>query len=488
MFGKFAHPAVVKAIATGVAGISLTVSTAMLVDDSDVYLAMMNQSNAAQRYAAIWEEEEDFDSPEGEETEAALPPQTSGGDGTGTGGGGDGVVGDAIDWNSADGQAIQAWLSPYGIDLSKLTVGRFKVLKAAMGLLGIPYSQNRAGFDNLGKRPSALDCSSFVWRCYAEASMDMAGFPTNTGAYSGSTAVARVPWSSLVPGDILCRRSGNSGHATIFLGVVNNIVYTVEETQTGDCSRIVQRNISKVNTSEDPNSGMSQLSAFQYQKFPAASSSTGSTGGSDGGTAVSVTSLIGGNMTAYEKEQIKKWNGSAEARVPDKGHPAPDTGVGCAPDKITYECRNAIHSGNNYALSHGTVCTSGDLAGKTFYLDISSSGLLRANGRVCVAVGSGYMKNIGVWQNIAGNPLLIIFSDGKVLRAVNTDGKADCDTNQGEANPLDNHKFQHLDGSVVEAVSADSGNKSSVLWKRDMGVSDDAEAKYVIALPMSEMK
>ena len=137
-------------------------------------------------------------------------------------------------------------------DESKMDSNHARVLEAAVNLFGIPYSMAlRGGFDDLTKRPEYLDCSSYVWRAYADAGFDMTNFPQGSGAYPGNTRV--IDYSEMIPGDILRM----NGHVMIYLGQDDARLYVLE-TNT-------QPYLSRANS--HPIGYLNQFKAYRYKGF-----------------------------------------------------------------------------------------------------------------------------------------------------------------------------------------------------------------------------
>lgn len=169
---------------------------------------------------------------------------------------------DAGEWTPT-GDSAETTLVSNGLDMDAVTTERMKVLKAAAGLVGIKYIQCRHSascdgccFDNMSTRPTHLDCSSFVWRAYAEAGCNMSGFPQNTGSYQSSSAMVSISINELKPGDLVVRRSGSSGHVEIFLGNNNGVFSFVEAFRSGKDSGFCKKNMSAV-----------QGSTYHYYRF-----------------------------------------------------------------------------------------------------------------------------------------------------------------------------------------------------------------------------
>lgn len=303
---------------------------------------------------------------------------------------------------------IVDWLAPYGVDFSAITAERLAVLNQAYSLLGVPYEQDHSEMKDLSKKPSVLDCSAFVWRSYAQAGLNMSGFPEVTVDYPSSTAVARIPWSQLKPADLLRK----NGHVAMFLGVKDGVVYTVEARHTGVLSAVVSRSIGKFNTSENT-SVTGQFEGYCYQLF----------------SKTTDTTIEVGSMSEMEQYLCE----SAGENVPNEN-------PSCRSYTFTVENYELIRSVNtiNYKLSHGVGYNT-----STDYL----TGIRVCSGRYLIAIGSGY--------GMPGDKIDLVMENGKVLRCIVGDGKSDAHTDpthRFHVGGMDHGVYYPGDGSVAEFI------------------------------------
>lgn len=170
---------------------------------------------------------------------------------------------DKDEWIPPTSDLPADWLTDYGMDPNTLSENQKKVLNAAKNLCGIPYSQSlRDGFD-LSKRPTYLDCSSFVWRAYADAGITQ-GLPKRTGEnYSNYMLVMRrIKWSELQPGDV----ARKAGHTVIVIKVDSNGVLCASAHREYTLSDISYYPLSKFDTSESTDynhGGASKMQLFR---------------------------------------------------------------------------------------------------------------------------------------------------------------------------------------------------------------------------------
>lgn len=106
----------------------------------------------------------------------------------------------AMGGNITTGEAIK-------VDPATLNDVQTKILSYAQSKLGCPYVWGAKG-------PNTFDCSGLVYWVYAQVGYNV---PSSTAALA-SSKLKRVSLSELQPGDILLRRSGNSGHTGIYIG------------------------------------------------------------------------------------------------------------------------------------------------------------------------------------------------------------------------------------------------------------------------------
>lgn len=159
---------------------------------------------------------------------------------------------------SAD-STLYSTLQANGLDVSALTDNRRKIVLAAASMLGIQYHQCRGAGCNMGKtgdpfkcdgycynnmsaKPTHLDCSAFIWRAYADAGFDMAGFPTYTKMYTNGV-FTEIGYKELKPGDVIY----SSGHVRIFLGKSGETVYFVHESGHGVGCVYGTRSVKEIN-------------------------------------------------------------------------------------------------------------------------------------------------------------------------------------------------------------------------------------------------
>lgn len=159
---------------------------------------------------------------------------------------------------------LDATLITHGLDASKMTIERAKVLRAAANLLDITYHMCRGDHCDSGDfkcdghcynspgRPTHLDCSSFVWRAYHDAGFSNS-MPVRTADYTSAVDEGTLEYIGTIgdcvaegtvkPGDVLVRRSGSGGHATIYMGSDFANVYTIEAREHGKPSAFANRKL-----------------------------------------------------------------------------------------------------------------------------------------------------------------------------------------------------------------------------------------------------
>lgn len=128
-------------------------------------------------------------------------------------------------------------LASNGVDVSKLSTKRLKVLNEGVSILGVPYvwggntwpQKNSDGSYNL--ESGALDCSSFVQQCIKRAlGIEL---PRTTYTQINSPLLERIDASQVQPGDILFNAS--IGHVLFYIsGDVNGVPVCMHCPQTGD--------------------------------------------------------------------------------------------------------------------------------------------------------------------------------------------------------------------------------------------------------------
>ena len=128
-------------------------------------------------------------------------------------------------------------LASNGVDVSKLSTKRLKVLNEGISILGVPYvwggntwpQKNEDGSYNL--QSGALDCSSFVQQCIKRAlGIEL---PRTTDTQQTSDLLERIDASQVQPGDILFNAS--IGHVLFYIsGDVNGIPICLHCPEKGD--------------------------------------------------------------------------------------------------------------------------------------------------------------------------------------------------------------------------------------------------------------
>lgn len=153
------------------------------------------------------------------------------------------------EWVPADND-VDGTLIAHGLDTTALNAKRESVVRAAANLVGIKYIQCRhfsgcdgACYDNVGIRPTHLDCSAFVWRAYADAGFSMAGFPTETGSYASSPVLEKISIEELKPGDMMVYRKGGKGHVEIYLGKNGMTFNFIEAFNSSKLSGYTSKNV-----------------------------------------------------------------------------------------------------------------------------------------------------------------------------------------------------------------------------------------------------
>lgn len=145
-------------------------------------------------------------------------------------------------WSSVSTE-YQDVLKANGLDTSKLTDERAKIVNVAASYLGTKYLQCRNGggqdgalcdgfcYNNMDAKATHLDCSAFIWRCYKEAGFDCTGFPTNTGGYTTNDGVlVETTVDQLKPGDVIWF---SHGHVELYLGQDDSTIYYIHESTWG---------------------------------------------------------------------------------------------------------------------------------------------------------------------------------------------------------------------------------------------------------------
>lgn len=144
---------------------------------------------------------------------------------------------------SAVSSEYQDVLKANGLDTSKLTDERAKIVNVAASYLGTKYLQCRNGagqdgalcdgfcYNNMDAKATHLDCSAFIWRCYKEAGFDCTGFPTNTSGYATNDGVlVETTVDQLKPGDVIWF---SHGHVELYLGQDDSTIYYIHESTWG---------------------------------------------------------------------------------------------------------------------------------------------------------------------------------------------------------------------------------------------------------------
>lgn len=168
------------------------------------------------------------------------------------------------------GATLDDWMTAYGIDASQMSESRLELLRKAKenvdkvweafgGQAGTyVWGANHSYAGEAPDYSKGFDCSSFVKWTYMMAGYDGLTIPGSTSGYPGNSNWVRSAWSDLKPGDVLRR----NGHVVIYLGTVEDLVWTVEAKGTNYGVGFFSKKITQFNSTGE--SSDAKLTPYIY--------------------------------------------------------------------------------------------------------------------------------------------------------------------------------------------------------------------------------
>lgn len=171
------------------------------------------------------------------------------------------------------GSVAEQWMLDYGVDVNLLTAERKTILETAKvnvekvqeAFGGQPgtyvFGANHSYTSSAPNYSAGFDCSSFVKWTYIMAGYSADTIPDTTAGYPGNANWIRKSWSEVKPGDALRRE----GHIVIYLGMSEDIVWTIEAKGSSYGVGYFQNNLTKINI--DNASSDSKLTPYSYKNL-----------------------------------------------------------------------------------------------------------------------------------------------------------------------------------------------------------------------------